>query len=366
MATIGNVLNVFEMKNILKISISAAMGCLLALNVQAGNPDRVGEAGGTQLLINPWAGSSGWGGANMAGVRGVEAMSFNVGGIMNSRNNTNFMFSRTNWLGGVGVGINAFGLTQKLGADKEHALGLSITSFDFGDIKLTRVDQPEESGATFNIQMMNIAFGYSHKFSDNISAGLLMRTLTEGVSDARASGLGLDAGVQYVAGTNDRVKFGVALRNVGPKMRFSGNGLAARGTLEGSENMITIEKRSADFEMPSILNIAGSYDLFTDSTTSNTFTLAGSYTSNAFAKDQFGVGLEYSYRNFAKLHSGFVYEKGMFNKDERTSVTSGLSFGASLDLPFGKEKDRRVGLDYSYRITNPFTGTHSFGLHLGI
>ncbi|MGZ5242594.1 MAG: PorV/PorQ family protein [Bacteroidia bacterium] len=354
------------MKNIIKLGISAAVGCLFALNVQAGNPDRAGEAGGTQLLINPWAGSSGWGGVNMAGVRGVEAMSFNVAGIMKSPNNSSFAFARTNWLGGSGIGINAFGITQKMGTNKENALGFAITSFDFGDIEFTREDLPEQSGQTFNIQMMNIALGYSHKFSDNITAGLLIRTLTEGIPDATASGVGLDAGVQYVAGENDRMKFGVALRNIGPSMRFSGNGLAARGILENSDNTLTLEKRAADFEMPSVLNIAASYDLFTDSTTSNTFTIAGSYTSNAFSKDQFGAGVEYSFRRFAMIHAGYVYEDGMFKENERTTAFTGLSFGGSLEVPFGKEKNRRFGLDYSYRLSNPFGGTHSFGAHLGI
>ncbi len=352
--------------NIVKLSISAALGLLLALNVQAGNPDRIGEAGGTQLLINPWAGSSGWGAANMAGIRGVEAMSYNVAGIIKNPNNTSFAFARTNWLGGAGVGINAFGLAQKVGADKEHAFGLSITSFDFGDIKLTRENQPEEGNATFNVQMMNIALGYSHKFSENITAGLLIRTLTEGIPDATASGVGLDAGVQYVAGQNDRTKFGVALRNIGPTMRFSGNGLAARGLLEGSDNSITVEKRSADFEMPSVLNIAASYDLFSDSTTTHGFTIAGSFTSNAFSKDQVAAGVEYSYRRFVMLHAGFVYEAGMFNAANRTTAFAGPSAGVSFDFPFGKEKNRRFGIDYSYRVTNPFAGTHSFGARLGI
>jgi hypothetical protein len=354
------------MRNILKLSISAALGCLFAFNVQAGNPDRVGEAGGTQLLINPWAGSSGWGAANTAGIRGIEAMSYNVGGVINSKYNTNFAFARTNWMGGSGVAINAFGLTQKLGTDKENALGLTITSFDFGDIKFTKENQPEESNATYAVQMMNIALGYSHKFSDNISAGVLIRTLTEGVPDATAQGIGLDAGVQYTAGENDRVKFGVALRNVGPSMKFTGNGLAIRGLPEGSDHTITLEKRSADFEMPSVLNIAGSYDLFSDSTTSNIFTLAGSYTSNAFSKDQFAVGVQYSLRNFLMLHAGYVYEPGMFKKSERTTAYSGPSAGISLDVPFGKEKNRRFGIDYSYRVTNPFAGTHSFGAHLSL
>ena len=39
---------------------------MLCNSAIAGNPDRVGSAGASQLLINPWARSSGLGGANIA------------------------------------------------------------------------------------------------------------------------------------------------------------------------------------------------------------------------------------------------------------------------------------------------------------
>ena len=44
---------------------------VLPVNLFAGNKDRSGQAGASELLINPWTRSSGWGSANMAGVRGL-------------------------------------------------------------------------------------------------------------------------------------------------------------------------------------------------------------------------------------------------------------------------------------------------------
>ena len=51
----------------------------------AGNKDRSGQAGASELLINPWARSSGWGGVNTANVRGLESMFGNVAGIIRHR-----------------------------------------------------------------------------------------------------------------------------------------------------------------------------------------------------------------------------------------------------------------------------------------
>ncbi len=56
---------------------SLAVVCAVA-SAYAGNPDRRGQAGATELLINPWDQSGGWIGINTANVRGIEAERMNV------------------------------------------------------------------------------------------------------------------------------------------------------------------------------------------------------------------------------------------------------------------------------------------------
>ena len=62
------------------------LGLLITLGLNApqafaGNKDRSGQAGAAELLINPWAASSGWGNAGMSKVHGLDAMFGNVAGI---------------------------------------------------------------------------------------------------------------------------------------------------------------------------------------------------------------------------------------------------------------------------------------------
>ena len=63
----------------------------------SGNPQRAGQAGAAQLLINPWARTSGWAGANLAGVRGVEGVYSNVAGLAFTEK-TELVFASTSWL----------------------------------------------------------------------------------------------------------------------------------------------------------------------------------------------------------------------------------------------------------------------------
>ena len=48
----------------IKLSILVLLACGVSTSSMAGNPDRAGEAGASQLLINPWTQSVGFGGAN--------------------------------------------------------------------------------------------------------------------------------------------------------------------------------------------------------------------------------------------------------------------------------------------------------------
>ena len=79
--------------------ISLIILSVLSLNLNAGNEDRVGSAGASQLLINPWARSSAWGGAGISSVGGLEAVHLNVAGLAYV-DKTEVGFTTTNWLVG--------------------------------------------------------------------------------------------------------------------------------------------------------------------------------------------------------------------------------------------------------------------------
>ena len=97
------------------------------LTATAGNPERAGQAGAAQLLINPYARSSGWASANTSRCRGLESQFMNVAGLAFTRK-TEFMFMRSSLFAGSGININCFGLSQRVG--ETGAIGLGITSRD--------------------------------------------------------------------------------------------------------------------------------------------------------------------------------------------------------------------------------------------
>lgn len=359
----------------MKVLSTVSLSVLICGSVMAGNKDRAGQAGAGQLLINPWGQSSALGGANVASVNGVEATFGNVAGLA-FVNSTEVLFTNTSYLKGSGISINSIGLGQKVG--ESGVLGLSLVSFNMGDNEVTTVDKPEGGIGTFRPQFMNLGLSYAKTFSNSIYGGFTIRALSEGVSDATARGASLDAGIRYVTGKLENVKFGISLKNVGPKMQSSGDGFSSKAQLVNnspfSDEEFTIEWRTEPYEMPSLLNIGLTYDYYlgakADSTgkiskSDHRISASGTFTANSFGKDQIRGGLEYGFRNYFSARVGYVYEEGLNNVETRTNAVSGISGGFSLQLPINK-KGSVIGLDYSYRHTNPFFGIHSIGARISI
>ncbi len=334
----------------------------------AGNEDRVGEAGAYELLINPWARSSGWGNVNTGCVHGLEAVFGNIAGTAFTKQ-TEVIFAHTIYLKGSGINVNSFGLVQKAG--KTGVFGLAVVAMDFGDIPITTTLNPDGGIGTFAPKFMNINLSYSKAFSNSIYGGINMKIISEAISDVSAQGFALDAGIQYVTGEKENIKFGISMKNVGTPMKFKGDGLSVTTVLPTSSASSSVSQKSKEFELPSLINIGAAYDFLISQT--HTLTAAANFTSNSFSKDQYIVGLEYSFKGYLFLRGGFVFEQGIFNDYDggdplktRTTPYTGPSGGFSIDIPLNKEKGVKFSLDYSYRATNPFQGTHSIGAKISL
>jgi hypothetical protein len=331
----------------------------------AGNKDRAGQAGASELLINPWARSSGWGAVNTANAQGLEAMFSNIAGTASTKG-TEIIFSYADWLKGSDVKIMNFGFSQRLGANK-GVLSLAVMNMSFGEIQITTTDNPDNNPGVYKPSYLNINLAYAKAFSNSIYGGINIKIISESIDDASAEGIAIDAGVQYITGDKEQIKFGVALKNWGPPMKFSGDGLSFRGIIPGhgdDNDLFTVEQRSQSYEMPAVLRIGASYDFLIGDM--HKITVAGNFNSNSFTKDLFTLGMEYALKYYFSIRAAYTYQDGMFNSalTDRGTVFTGFSTGFTVSVPFNKEKETGIGIDYSYRTTNPYSGTHTIGLKL--
>lgn len=343
------------MKRRLSISFMAA-SVMFAGSLYAGNPQRAGSAGAPELLINPWARSTGWSAVNVAGVKGVQASFLNVAGTAQTER-SDVAFSNTQWLIGSGIAINSFGFNQKVGTS--GVLGANIVSLDYGDWERTTTSNPDGGIGTISPSTVTIGLSYAQRFTESILGGVNIKLFSQSSDRLAVNALCVDAGVQYITGAEKQMKFGITLKNVGPAASYKGNGKTVTLTVPDGGYTQAYEERSADFELPTTLILGGSYDF---KFTNQRLTLAAAFQSNSFEKDQYTLGAEYALKELLMFRAGYTFFDDRLN-EQVTTVFTGLSAGVSFDVPLG---DSKFILDYSYRPTRQFDGVHSIGVSFSL
>jgi hypothetical protein len=334
----------------------------------AGNKDRIGSNGAEQLKINPWARSGSYGNANSASVTGLEATFLNVSGLALNRK-MDISFNYSNWLGGTGIGINSFGYAQRTG--EYSVLALGFQSMDFGEIKKTTTALPDDAG-TFEAQYGTFYLSYAREFSNSIYAGVTTKVVTEGIADAKASAVAFDFGIRYITGRNRNIQFGIALKNIGGQLQFTGDGFSTKVSLDEKE--FTLSQRTQGVEMPSILNMGLTYDILineledseeTSIRATHRISPALNFMSNSFGKDQLSFGIEYAYREFVMFRAAYLYEDKVADATLSTLAYSGPSAGMTVAIPINKTGST-LDVDYGFRATRNFSGVHSIGLRFNL
>lgn len=348
----------------MNIKKSLVIGTLLVgFGATAGNEDRVGQAGASHLLINPWARSSAIGDAGYSSVNGLEATYANIAGLASS-DKLQVKFNYSNWMGNAGISLNSAGASFRV--SDADVIAVSVQALNYGDIPITTVNNPEGGIGTFSPRANIFNVGYARTFSAHISGGINFKVVSESIANLKASGVAIDAGIRYVTGEKDQLKFGIALKNVGPTVKYKGDGLAYQINYVSNGNVATTEQRSASYELPSMLGIGASYDFIFNE--NNKLILAAGFTANSFSKDQYRLGLDYGFtseRVAFNLRGGFVYENGLFSAENRSNALIGPTAGFSVDALVGKNKSA-LGIEYCARFAGVFGIIHTFGATINL
>jgi opacity protein-like surface antigen len=358
------------MKKLSIKSFVALCAIVMSYSAIAGNKDRSGQAGAPELMINPWARTTGVFGLNVSHIGGVEAMRSNIAGLAQV-NSTDIGVSRGTYLSGTNINISNIAIGQKLG--DAGVIGVNLMSMNFGDITTTEYFNPEGYGS-YRPQFLNAQLGYAKQFSSHVNAGAGITYVSEQVGNISALGVAFEGGIQYVTGKKDNFHFGITLRNLGSNMRFSGTGFSVNADKpQSSPTFAVSQSYPADkFSMPTYLNFGGSYDFYLDenhisskdSLPKHRLTAIVNFQSNSFNNDYLGLGAEYGFMNTFILRAAYRYEKGIGSAEKSTTMYSGIAVGATVQRKFG-ENGPMVSIDYSFRPTQrPANGVHMISLRM--
>ena len=346
-----------------QMSAAAIFIMLLFTNIIfAGDRSKYGTSAAPELLIPVGSIGTSLGGSMISSITGIDAMYWNPAGLSLMGKQTEVLASHMRYI--ADIDINYFAGAVNLG-ENIGTIGASFKSMNFGEELVTTLESPMGTGETWSPTYLTTSLSYARKMSDKIYFGTTVKIIYEQVNTVSATGYAFDFGLQYIAGASG-LKFGVALKNFGPSMKFDGTELEQFYEPQGTPGGSTQEPRRVtlqDFSLPTTLELGISYQVPIGK--KNNVLVSTTFQNNNFSSDEFRGGLEYNYNNIVFLRGSYTYypdytgEDGLSTADERLF---GPTFGFGLQYPFGTV---RLGLDYAYRITERFDANQWISLTVG-
>lgn len=129
------------------------------------------------------------------------------------------------------------------------------------------------------------------------------------------------------------------------------------------EYPLTYETRPEGFELPSLLNLGMSYDIYFGAQLTDLRYWATSLRTLS-RKTKWAAGLNMRSKIYAARSLSLrVWQQ----RRNHSSYETGLSAGVAVQVPLSKtNKNSRLGIEYGYRQTRVWNGTHNFGIRFGI
>lgn len=339
---------------ILSLVILALAG--LVIQVNAGNPEKIGTAGAQELLLPIGARGTALGGACQATINGVDALFWNPAGIANTDQTVEAMFSYMKYI--ADINLTNVAVATKLGFG---SIAFSFQTISFGEIENTTADAPDGTGIMFSPTYFTIAGAYSQAMTDRIYIGVTTKIVSEKIMGMSATGVAFDIGVQYV--TDMGFKFGVAMKNYGNGMQFSGGDTERVVELPGTEpqappHRLSLPTQKAEF--PSTFDMGVSYE--TKPMDKATVTVMGNFRNHNFGNDELVGGVEFVYNDMFALRGAYEYGTNQSEYLGEKDYIFGPTFGAGLKYALGAKT--KIVIDYAYRVTEFFDNNNIFTMKL--
>ena len=349
-----------------KLRIHSLLAVLALAAIATAQGPRNGTTGASYLLI-PQGGQYLSGGGATAIGSGVDGVYWNPAGLARAEGNVTAIFSRRSYI--ADISTNYIGAGLKLGA--LGSLALTIRTFDIGSIDKTDVFNPEGTGEQFTPTVFVLGTTFARAISDRTSFGITANFLNEGFAGVSASGVTIDAGIQYASFLDiPGLSIGVTLKNFGTPMRYDGSALWYQANAKDSERQTEWYKSSAAaFDMPFNMDIGTNYRL---NLGSSSLDLGFTFENNNAAQNEYRFFGQYNLGSLASVRFASLTSVKVENdptsldvdESQIENIFAGISYGASLNL--ASFTGVNLTIDYAFIATKFFADNQLFALRLGI
>jgi hypothetical protein len=339
------------------IAFGLLIGLVLLSSANAGDVNRTGTAGASELLIPVGARDLSLGGSSVASTNGVDAIYWNPAGLA-STNGVEAMFSHLSYFADIGVVYGAIGVN----AGGFGNLGLSIKAISFGDIPVTTEDLSDGTGQMYSPSYLVTGLTYARRLSDRISVGSTVNLINESIMSASATALSFDIGVRYDGIGTPGLNLAVVLKNVGTNIAFNGSGLYRTATVSSDlrgQQIYSLVGASA--ELPSQMEFALAYDYKLNE--QNQISLFGDFENNNYSVDVWKLGAEFSFERLLFLRGGYTFAPNdPVDAAGAKSYLYDYTLGAGINYDVG---GTNMTVDYAYRHLIRMTSSSVISVKVG-
>jgi len=312
---------------------------LSVFTISAFAQSKAGTSAAPELVIPLGAPEVAMSGAVVSFVSGSSAISWNPAGLDVSNVTASALFSHRSYIGDIS--INYAAVATKLSSF--GSLGLTLRSFNIGQISVTTEAQPDGTGAVINPTFFTLGLTYSKLLTDHVSIGATVNIVNENFANVSASGVAIDAGIQYRnLGGISGLSLGVCVNNIGTSMKYGGSDLwipANATDLARGSSYYKVEAASA--QMPSIIQIGFGYEMSLAEGTGLKLGIA--YENNNYGIDEYRMGAEIGFVKSLFIRGGYMYST---DPTGAKSIFQNYTLGIGVDLK--EYVNIPISIDYAY------------------
>jgi long-subunit fatty acid transport protein len=279
----------------------------------------------------------------------ASAIYWNVAGIARLNNNS-FVFDHTDWV--ADLKYNFLAGTVSLG--NYGTLGVGLTASDYGQMKVTTVDEPEGTGEVFSVSDIALSLAWAYNLTDAFTIGFNPKVVYESIWKTSGYAIGMDMGILY----NTPFKgftLGMSITNFASKMRLLGTSEIVLydpdPSTTGNNGRIPAQLYTDYWSLPLVFTIGVSYKALESYDHKLVFDIDAHHPSDNY--ESVSLGGEYTYRQIFSLRAGY---KSLFLKDAEESFTLGAGFRQQL---LGNVSIR---FDYAFLKFGRLNNVHKFSL----
>jgi opacity protein-like surface antigen len=278
----------------------------------------------------------GMGSAFVGVANDVSAIYWNPAGLA-SLKGVNVMFDHTTWI--AGIKYNFLAASYNLG--DLGAIGISFTSSDVGEMKVTTIEQPDGTGEVFTVSDASFSIAYALQLTDKFSIGFNPKFVYQSIWKMDATAFALDLGVQYIT-PFDGMVLAMSISNFGTSMQLAGNSNLILHDPDpesgGNNNKIPAYLETESWALPLNFRVGVAYNPVYTEMHKITVAVDAAHPNDNY--ESVNAGAEYTYNDFISLRGG--YKSLFLNTSEETFT---LGFGLRQQLM----GNVAIMVDYAYQ-----------------